>query len=101
VGDANGNGSTTGVRVYVDPAVAGLRVKADGGSEATDATHGGRVAHASREMFEGRLTGRRLDQGDPPWRWLEISDLTEKPAGFEEASVWCEESYIYYVDGKA
>ena len=98
--DWNGNAADGDVRVYMDPAIEGLRVQADGGSEAVDVTHGGRVAHASREMFEGTLTGRRLDQGDPPWRWLEIGGLTEKPAGFEEASVWCEESYIYYLDRK-
>ena len=79
--------------VYFDSRLAGRRVEADGGSEAIGAQHG------SREMFEGTLTGRRLDQGDPPWRWLEIGDLSEKPAGFEDDMVWCEESYIYFLDG--
>ena len=36
-----------------------------------------------------------MDEGDPPWRWLEIGHLTAKPEGFGEDSVWCEESYIY------
>jgi hypothetical protein len=91
------NGTPDSV-VYFDESVAGRRVQADGGSEAKDAAHGGSFAIASREMFEGRLTGRRLDQGDPPWRWLEIGDLSEKPEGFEQQTVWCEESYVYFVD---
>jgi hypothetical protein len=84
--------------VYFDAAIAGRRVAADGGNEATEAEHGGKFAVASREMFEGVLTGRRLDQGDPPWRWLEIGELREKPAGFDAPTVWCEESYIYDLD---
>jgi hypothetical protein len=91
------NGSADAV-VYFDDSIAGKRVQADGGAEATDAAHGGKFAVASREMFEGRLTGRRLDQGDPPWRWLEIGDLTDKPAHFEDETVWCEESYVYFID---
>jgi len=76
-------------RYYFDPSVAGTRVQADGGNAAV----GSRLA--SREAFQGTLTGRRMDQGDPPWRWLEIGHLVEKPAGFQEETVWCEESYIY------
>lgn len=78
-------------RYYFDPVVAGRRVQADGGN----ATVGSRLA--SRETFEGTLTGRRMDHGDPPWRWLEIGSLVEKPADFTEESVWCEESYIYAI----
>ncbi|MFN0148679.1 MAG: hypothetical protein ACKVT1_19425 [Dehalococcoidia bacterium] len=92
------NGAATGSTVYFDAAIAGKRVAADGGSEAVEGQHGGKFAVASREMFEGRLTGRRMDDGDPPWRWLEIGDLAEKPEGFEDATVWCEESYIYALD---
>jgi hypothetical protein len=84
--------------VYFDASIAGRRVAADGGNEATEAQHGGKFAVASRETFEGVLTGRRMDEGDPPWRWLEIGDLREKPEGFESETVWCEESYIYELD---
>jgi hypothetical protein len=97
VATARANGSPDSV-VYFDEAIAGKRVAADGGAEAKEAEHGGKFAVASREMFEGRLTGHRLDQGDPPWRWLEIGELTEMPAGFESETVWCEESYIYFLD---
>jgi hypothetical protein len=90
------NGSPDSV-IYMDDAIAGCRVQADGGNEATDLTHGGKFAVASREMFEGRLTGRRLDQGNPPWRWLEIGDLSEKPDHFDGETVWCEESYVYFL----
>ncbi len=74
---------------YFDAELAGLRVQADGGNAAI----GSRLA--SREMFEGRLTGRRIDEGNPPWQWLEVGELTLHPDEFTDASVWCELSYIY------
>ena len=40
----------------------------------------------------------RMDEGDPPWRWLEIGELTAKPEDFGDDSVWCEESYIYFLE---
>ena len=80
------------VKHYFDAGLAGLRVQADGGNAAI----GSRLA--SREMFEGRLTGRRMDQGEPPWQWLEVGELTLHPDEFTEACVWCELSYIYPID---
>jgi hypothetical protein len=77
---------------WFDPEIAGLRVEADGGNAAIGSLFG------SREIFRGTLTGRRLDQGDPVWRWLQIGSLTEKPDSFEGDEVWCEESYVYYLD---
>lgn len=79
-------------RYYFDETVAGKRVQADGGNAAIGSRLG------SRDMFEGSLTGRRMDQGDPPWRWLEVGSLTDKPAEFTDEAVWCEESYVYYLD---
>lgn len=78
-------------KYYFDPSIAGMRVQADGGNAAV----GSRLA--SRESFEGSLTGRRMDEGEPPWRWLEIGELSARPDGFEEDSVWCEESYVYFL----
>ena len=78
-------------KYFFDPSVAGRRVEADGGN----AEIGSRLG--SREMFEGTLTGRRMDQGVPPWRWLEVGELTTKPPEFTGDAVWCEESYIYFV----
>ncbi len=77
---------------YYDRAIVGIRVQADGGN----AEVGSRFA--SRDTFEGRLTGRRMDVGDPQWRWLEIGELTAKPENFEEDFVWCEVSYVYPLD---
>lgn len=85
-------------KTWFDAAISGRRVSADGGAEFKDAAHGGNYAVASRESFEGRLTGWRLDQGDPPWRWMEIGNLVDKPVAFESETVWCEESYIYFLD---
>ena len=84
------NSETGSLKYYFDPHIAGVHVQADGGNAAV----GSRLA--SRETFEGTLTGQRMDEGDPPWRWLEIGDLTGKPDEFGDESVWCEESYIYF-----
>jgi hypothetical protein len=80
------------VRVWEDPSLRGRRVEADGG-EAVPGTGAG-----YRATFRGRLTGRRLEQGDPPWTWFELGELTERPADFESLYVWCEESYVYFLD---
>jgi hypothetical protein len=29
---------------------------------------------------------------------MEIGELTDKPADFDSGTVWCEESYIYFLD---
>ena len=88
-----GEGATDGsLRIWEDPAIRGRRVQADGG-EAVPGTGAG-----YRATFEGRLTGRRLAQGDPPWSWFELGELTDAPADFESTYVWCEESYIYFLD---
>jgi hypothetical protein len=83
---------------FFDPSVAGKAVEADGGSLADAERDGLTVVAATREMFAGILTGRRLDLGNPPWRWLEIGDLTQMPPGFTARTVWCEESFIYFLD---
>jgi hypothetical protein len=87
-----GSGDREAARVYFDPSIAGKRVLADGGGEVPGTGTG------AREVYAGTLTGRRMDQGDPPWRWLELGELTEKPEGFTEPLVWCEESYTYFQD---
>lgn len=83
---------------YYDAAIAGRRVEADGGTLLDAVREGLTVNAATRETFAGVLTGRRLDVGDPPWRWLEIGDLTDMPPGFTARTVWCEESFIYFVE---
>ncbi len=59
------------VRVSFDESVAGKRAEADGGS------HVPGTNFAARQEFVGTLTGRRMEPGDPPWSFLELSDLTE------------------------
>ena len=75
--------------VSFDASVAGKRAEADGGS------HVPGTNFAARQSFAGTLTGRRMEQGDPPWSFLELSDLTEKPEGFAHPSVWCHEGDVY------
>jgi hypothetical protein len=79
-------------RVSHDETLAGRHAQADGGG----AIEGGQAG--SRETFEGVLTGRRLEQGDPPWRWLELGQLTEKPEDFGAEFVWVDEEYVYLQD---
>lgn len=79
--------------IYFDAAIEGLAVAADGGHQIPGFQHG------VRESFEGALTGRRMNQGDPPWRLVEIADLTETPEDFEDRAVWCEENFVYPLDG--
>jgi len=79
-------------RVSHDPKLAGRRAQADGGAQ----VEGGQVA--SRETFEGVLTGRRLEQGDPPWLLLDLGELTEKPEDFGAEFVWVDEEYVYLQD---
>jgi hypothetical protein len=83
------------MRIWFDPALAGVRVQADGGAEIAD------LGVASRETYEGTLTGRRLEHGDPPSRWLEIGQLTDKPEDFAHQLVWCDESFVYVMEGGA
>ena len=78
-------------RVWFDAALAGKRVLADGGAELPT---GGA---AFRDSYEGVLTGRRFEEGDPPWRWLEIGQLANRPEGSEDEVVWCEEGFVYHV----
>lgn len=86
------------IRIYLDETLAGRRVQADGGSDSSDATRGDQVSRLSRETFEGTLTGRRFEQGNPPWKFMEIGELTKNPDGSERGTVWCEESYVYFMD---
>ena len=72
-----------------DESLAGRRAEADGGS------HVPGTNFAARQAFAGTLTGRRMSQGDPPWHFLELGDLTEKPEGFGHDRVWCHEGDVY------
>ena len=78
----------------------GRRAQAEDGSDAGDGGKGDQLTRAAREMFEGRTPGTRIDQGDPRWRWIEIGELTEKPDGFGDKKVLCDESYAYFVEEK-
>ncbi len=78
--------------VTFEPSLKGKLVEADGGSEAVG------QKHAGREKYEGSLTGRKLSQGNPPWVFLELGGLTDKPPEMETDTVWCDEAYVYFKD---
>ncbi|MGH2586861.1 MAG: hypothetical protein ACRDJE_18260 [Dehalococcoidia bacterium] len=90
-GAAGGQGAAGVVRYGFDPAMAGRRAECDGGS--VDAE-----GRASREEFAGRLTGEYFEQGDPPWRWYLMTDLTQRPPYFEHESVWCDAGFLFVMD---
>ena len=69
---------------------AGRLAICEGGGQA-----GPGLLYGSRATYVGRLTGRRMVYGEPPWRWLELSDLTESPDGFTEDRVWCDEANVF------
>lgn len=78
-----------------DASVAGKRAECDGG-HAIAGTH-----FAGRQEFAGTLTGEYVDHGDPPWRWYLLGDLTLKPEGYPEETVWCESGNLFILDAKA
>lgn len=75
--------------ISFDESLAGKRAEADGGS------HVAGTVFAARQSFAGTLTGRLMSQGDPPWRFFELGDFTDKPEGFEHDAVWCLEGDVY------
>ena len=72
-----------------DPRLAGKRAECDGGGPAP----GGH--YVERQEFTGTLTGDYYEEGDPPWRWYLLADLTRKPEGFHADAVWCESESIF------
>jgi hypothetical protein len=75
-------------RYGFESSVAGKFAECDGGS-----MMGPRLA--SRQDFRGTLTGEFVDDGDPPWRWYLMRELTLKPESYVHESVWCEVSSIF------
>ena len=83
---------TRDVRPGFDPEKAGRRAECDGGGM-IEGTH-----FAGRQEFTGTLTGDYYDQGDPPWRWYLMTDLTRKPGNFPAGAVWCESGNLFLLD---
>ena len=72
-----------------DAAMAGKRAECDGGGLIAG------TRYAARQDFAGTLTGDYVDHGDPPWRWYLMTDLTLKPEGYAQDSVWCESGMLF------
>jgi hypothetical protein len=75
-----------------DPRIAGRRAECDGGGLAV----GGR--YIERQEFTGTLTGDYYDEGDPPWRWVLLVELTRKPDGYLADAIWCESESVFVLD---
>jgi hypothetical protein len=84
--------AASGVRPGFDEAMAGKRADCDGGGM-VPGTH-----FAGREEFTGTLTGEYYDEGDPPWRWYLMNELTRKPGNYAFEAVWCESESIFLVE---
>jgi len=80
------------IRPGFDPHMAGRRAECDGGGLVAG------TRYAARQDFTGTLTGEFHDEGDPPWRWYLMNELTRKPADFPYAAVWCESESIFLLD---
>ena len=53
------------IRYFFDESLTGRPCTCEGGAQIEGTNYAGRVT------YRGVLTGRRFEQGDPPWRWLE------------------------------
>jgi len=81
-----------GIRPGFDASMAGRRAECDGGGMIEG------TRYAGRQEFTGTLTGDYYDQGDPPWRWYLMKDLTIQPEGFASDAVWCESESLFLID---
>ena len=87
-------GPRADVRYSFDETLAGKPRACEGGAAVEGTPVGGRATYV------GVLTGRRFEQGDPPWRWLEmIGRSDDDPAAATNQLVWCEESFVF-VEGE-
>ena len=86
--------SSPGTRAQpgTDPERAGRRAECDGGGLVMGSHY------AARQEFTGTLTGEYYDEGDPPWRWYKMIDLTRKPNAYPFVSVWCEAESLFLID---
>lgn len=81
------------MRILFADEMAGRRATCEGGAQSSAGSPVG-----GRETFVGTLSGRRMEYGDPPWKWLELVEITEGPEGFAEDHVWCDESFVFLHD---
>ena len=84
----------------IDESMKGQYAECDGGASMPVVLPNGEWGlMPSRETFKGVLTGVFFDQGDPPWRWFKMDNLTVRPeeVGTED-TVWCQEDFVWFAD---
>ena len=81
------------VRYFFEDALVGRSCTCEGGSQIEGTDFAGRVT------YRGVLTGRKFEQGDPPWRWLELAGRSiDDHSGQGQQLIWCEESFVFFED---
>ena len=81
------------IRYFFDESLMGRPCTCEGGAQIEGTNYAGRVT------YRGVLTGRRFEQGDPPWRWLELAGRSiDDHSGQGAQLVWCEESFVFFDD---
>ncbi len=93
---ASGAGERPELRIEFVAAHAGRRATCEGGGHAGAAAGGAQVG--ARARYVGRLSGRRMVYGDPPWPFLELTDFSERPDGAIEERIWCDEANLFFDD---
>jgi hypothetical protein len=79
------------IRYYFDETIVQRRATCEGGAPIEGSNT------AARVTYVGFTTGRRFDQGNPPWKWIEmIGRDPDSPA--EQQLVWCEEAFLFFED---
>ena len=79
------------IRYWFDETVVGRPVTCEGGAPIEGSNT------AARATYIGHTTGRRFDQGDPPWRWLELTGYDPDDRRGEQL-IWCEEAFLFFED---
>lgn len=93
-GRAPGEAAAHDERVEVLAHLVGRRATCHGGGPV-----GPQAGVGARATYIGRLSGRRLSVGEPPWTWLEVVDLVEQPDdGAPVDRVWCDEHSVFIDD---
>jgi len=90
--NADGQQSDLGYVSGFAPEMQGRPADCDGGAPIVG------TKFAGRQDFTGKLTGHYRDYGTYAWRWYLLSELTNKPLGYQHEAVWCDADSLTLLD---